>query len=107
MPQERCAPNKFSDYIKAPPTGGVIDAILHLTESHMNFRSKADRIIDDAHNAIATAEMVVQHSYTDESKQKALDDLFEAQKFLRRAVEAKRAWAATEHDEYDEYPDVV
>jgi hypothetical protein len=73
----------------------------------MNFRSKADRIIDRAHNAIATAEMTVAHSFTAESKQKALDELFEAQKFLRRAVEAKRSWFATDHDEYEEYPDVI
>jgi hypothetical protein len=73
----------------------------------MGFRSKADRFIDQAHNAIACAEMTVAHSFTPESKQQALDELFEAQKFLRRAVEAKRAWNAIEHDEYEEYPDVI
>jgi hypothetical protein len=73
----------------------------------MNFRTKADRIIDSAHNAIACAEMSVAHSFTPESRQQALDELFEAQKFLRRAVEAKRAWNAIEHDEYEEYPDVT
>jgi hypothetical protein len=73
----------------------------------MNFRTKADRIIDSAHNAIACAEMLLQHSFTPESRQQALDELFEAQKFLRRAVEAKRAWNAIEHDDYEDYPDVT
>jgi hypothetical protein len=72
-----------------------------------NFRSKADRIIDSAHNRIAGAEMVVEHSFTPEAKQQALDELFAAQRFLRRAVETKRAWYAVEHDDYDEYPSVL
>jgi hypothetical protein len=44
MPLERSAPNKFSDYIKAPPTGGVIDAITHQhqpTEQHQMNREMA------------------------------------------------------------------
>jgi hypothetical protein len=73
----------------------------------MNFRTKADRFIDQAHNDIACAEMIVAHSFTPESRQIALDQLFEAQTFLRRAVEAKQAWYATDHDDYDEYPDVT
>jgi hypothetical protein len=72
----------------------------------MNFRRKADRIIDRAHHAIACAEMTVQHSFTDADKQRALDELFQAQRFLRRAVEARTAWDAVEHDDYEEYPDV-
>jgi hypothetical protein len=70
------------------------------------FRSKADRIIDRAHSRIAGAEVLVAHSFTPEAKQQALDELFAAQGFLRRAVAAKRAWYAVEHDDYDEYPSV-
>jgi hypothetical protein len=70
------------------------------------FRSKADRTIDRAHNAIANAEMRVMHAFTDESKREALAELTSAQQFLARACEAKRAWNATEHDDYEEYPEV-
>ena len=69
-------------------------------------RSKADRIIDRAYNAIAAAEMAVSHSFTDEDKATALDRLASAQRFLRRACEAKRAWQAMDHDDFEEYPDV-
>jgi hypothetical protein len=34
----------------------------------MSFRSKADQIIDDAHNAICNAEMELMHSFTAEYK---------------------------------------
>ena len=72
----------------------------------MNFRRKPDQIIDRAHHKIACAEMSVEHAFTDEAKKSALDELFQAQKFLRRAVEARDAWDAVEHDDYEEYPDV-
>jgi hypothetical protein len=70
------------------------------------FRNKADRIIDSAHCRIASAEMMLAHSFTDEQKQAAHDELFAAQRFLRRACETKRAWYAADHDDYAEYPDV-
>ena len=73
----------------------------------MNYRSKADRIIDRAHHQIACCEMTLQHSFTDKDIADALDALYAAQGFLRRACEAKRAWAAVEHDDYEEYPDVA
>ena len=70
------------------------------------FRSKADRIIDAAHNRICSAEMMLAHSFTDEDRQSAHDGLFAAKRFLRRACEARRAWQAVDHDDYEEYPDV-
>ena len=70
------------------------------------FRRKADRIIDSAHHEIASAEMMVNHSFTDADKKAALDYLFEAQQYLRRAIEARNAWDEVEHDDYEEYPDV-
>jgi hypothetical protein len=70
------------------------------------YRSKADQIIDRAHNAIATAEMLVSHAFTPKAKEDALYELANAQDFLRRACEAKRAWQAADHDEYEQYPDV-
>ena len=70
------------------------------------FRGKADRIIDSAHNAIANAEMLVMHSFTDAARTEALAELNEAQSFLRRACEARDAWDAVEHGDYDEYPDI-
>lgn len=70
------------------------------------FRTKADRIIDEAHNAICDAEILVDHACTDEDKAHALDQLADAQRYLARAVEAKRAWYASAHGDYDEYPDV-
>jgi hypothetical protein len=70
------------------------------------FRSKRDRIVDDAHNRIACAEMQLSHSFTDEAQSAARDELIAAQRYLQRAVEAKQAWEATEHDDYEEYPDV-
>jgi hypothetical protein len=72
----------------------------------MNFRRRADQIIDRAHHKIACAEMSVMHSFTDADKQRALDELHQAQRFLRRAVEARDAWDAAPHDDYEEYPDV-
>jgi hypothetical protein len=72
----------------------------------MNFRSKADRTIDRAHHQIASAEMMIEHAFTAGARQEALDELFRAQRFLRRAVETKRAWNATSHDDHEEYPDV-
>ena len=71
------------------------------------FRSKAARIIDRAHSNIAGAEMTLNHSFTDEAIAKALVELNEAQAFLTRAIAARDAWDATEHDDYEEYPDVV
>jgi hypothetical protein len=70
------------------------------------FRREADRIIDDAHNAIACAEMRVMHSYTDAAKASALDELTEAQRYLARAIATRDAWDRTEHDDYEAYPDV-
>lgn len=67
-------------------------------------RSTADRIIDQAHNAIACAEMQLAHSFTDDAKAKYGDELAQAQRFLARAVATKRAWCAIEHDDYEEYP---
>ncbi len=71
-----------------------------------NYRRKADRIIDRAHNAICNAEMTLTHSYTDAAIAKALAELNEAQAFLSRAVAARDAWDRVEHDDYEEYPDV-
>jgi hypothetical protein len=71
------------------------------------FRSKANRIIDRAHNAISGAEMLLNHSFTDEAKASALAELNEAQAWLGRAIAARDAWNAVEHDDYEEYPDVV
>ena len=70
------------------------------------FRRKADRIIDSAHNAICAAEIAFMHAYTDADKQAAGDQISAAQRYLRRAVDAKCAWDAAEHDDYEEYPDV-
>jgi hypothetical protein len=70
------------------------------------FRTKADQIIDRAHSAIASAEMALDHAYTAADKAKAHDDLFAAQRFLRRACDAKKAWQSVDHDEYAVYPDV-
>jgi hypothetical protein len=66
----------------------------------------ADRIIDRAHSRIGGCEMMVAHSYTDADKDLALKELAAAQDWLRRACEAKRAWYAVEHGDYEEYPDV-
>jgi hypothetical protein len=71
------------------------------------FRSKADRIIDRAHSRIAGAEMTLNHSFTDEAIAAALADLNDAQAFLGRAIAARDAWNAAEHDDYEEYPDVI
>jgi hypothetical protein len=71
------------------------------------FRRKADRIIDRAHNAICSAEMTLMHSFTDEAIAKAHAELNEAQAFLSRAVAARDAWDRVEHDDYEEYPDIV
>jgi hypothetical protein len=71
------------------------------------FRSKADRTIDRAHSAIAGAEMLLNHSFTDEAKAAALAELNAAQAFLCRAVAARDAWNRTEHGDYDEYPGVT
>lgn len=70
------------------------------------FRSKPDRIIDDAHNAIACAEMSLMHAFTDEDKATYGAELSEAQRYLARAVKAKAEWYATDHGDYDVYPDV-
>lgn len=71
------------------------------------FRRKADRIIDRAHSSICTAEMLVNHSFTDEDKAAALAELSAAQAFLSRAIAARDAWDRVPHDDYEEYPDVV
>ena len=71
------------------------------------FRSKADRIIDRAHSAIAGAEMTLNHSFTDDAIAQALAELNEAQAFLSRAIAARDAWNSVDHDDYEEYPDVI
>ena len=68
------------------------------------FRSVGHRIIDDAHNRICSAEMMVAHAFTDEAKAEALDELGKAMRYLRRACETKRAWDAIDHDDYETYP---
>ena len=70
------------------------------------FRRHCDRIIDRAHNAIANAEASLMHSFTDARKAQYGAELAEAQRFLARACEAKRAWDSAEHDDYEDYPHV-
>jgi hypothetical protein len=77
-----------------------------LAECADMFRRKADQIIDRAHNAICNAEMSLMHSFTDESHARYGAELAQAQRFLARAVAAKLTWEATEHDDYEEYPEV-
>ena len=72
----------------------------------MNYRSKGDRYIDRAHSEVANAEMMIIHSYTDDARNEADARFASAQAFLRLAVETKRAWDATDHDEYEEYPEI-
>jgi len=73
----------------------------------MNYRTAADRVIDQAHCRIASAEMTLAHSFTDVDRQTAHDEIFAAQRYLRRACEAKQAWYASDPDEYAEYPPVA
>lgn len=68
------------------------------------FRRTADRVIDDAHNAIASAEMSYDHAYTDEDKARYGRELYEAQKYLSRAIAARDAWDAAAHDDEATYP---
>lgn len=70
------------------------------------FRRTADRIIDKAHNAICDAEARLMHSFTDEDKQAAGEELSEAQRYLARAIAARDAWDAVKHDDYEDYPHV-
>jgi hypothetical protein len=70
----------------------------------MRYRREADRYIDRAHSAIASAEMVWMHSFTEADKTAALAQLRAAQEFLGRAIAARDAWDAAEHDEYETYP---
>lgn len=77
-----------------------------VSEVGVMFRRRADQIIDTAHSDIAGAEMMVAHAFTDESMACALDQLASAQRYLTRAVAARDAWGAAEHDDYEEYPDV-
>ena len=70
------------------------------------FRSKADRFIDHAHSEIASAEMEINHSFTDADKAKAGANLTSAQRYLSRAVAARDAWNAVDHDDYEQYPNV-
>ena len=56
---------------------------------------------------MASAEMLLAHSFTDADRQAAHDELFAAQRYLRGACEARAAWQATEHDDYEEYPEVA
>jgi hypothetical protein len=70
------------------------------------FRAHGLKIIDRAHSAIGDAEMRIAHSYTDAQKAEALDELYRAQRFLRRACDTWKLWQATDHDDYEAYPDV-
>jgi hypothetical protein len=62
------------------------------------FRHTGLRIIDEARSRIAGAEMTLAPSFTDEAKAQALDDVFLAQRYLRRACDTYKAWQATDHD---------
>jgi hypothetical protein len=73
----------------------------------MNYRRVADKHIDRAHNAIACAEMRIMHSFTDKDIRAANDELSAAQRYLSRAIAARDAWDAAEHDDYEEYPHVM
>ena len=70
------------------------------------FRRTADRVIDDAHNHIAGAEMLIAHAYTDADKARFGAQLAQAQRYLARAIAARNAWDATAHNDDDEcvYP---
>jgi hypothetical protein len=70
------------------------------------FRRQADRVVDDAHNAICAAEASLLHAFTDADKTRFGDALAEAQRYLARAIAARTAWDACEHDDYEEYPAV-
>jgi len=72
------------------------------------FRREADRIIDAAHSAIASAEMRLQHSFTAQDIAAAHEALNAAQDWLRRAIAARDAWdsAPLPHDDYESYPAV-
>ena len=71
------------------------------------FRRTADKHIDRAHCAIASAEMEVERSRTDEHKAIALHHLAAAQRYLQRAIAARNARDAAEHDDYEDYPHVT
>lgn len=68
------------------------------------FRTAANKTVDAAHSRIASAEMMLAHSFTDEDRAKAQDELAAAQRYLQRACDARRAWRAADHDEYEAYP---
>ena len=68
------------------------------------FRRTADRVIDDAHNHIADAEMRLAHSYTDEDRAEAEQRLSAAQRYLARAIAARDAWDAAGHTDEEVYP---
>lgn len=70
------------------------------------FRRTADRVIDDAHNAICSAEMSLMHAYTDDDKARYGAELAEAQRYLGRAIAARNAWDARAAGDDDEavYP---
>jgi hypothetical protein len=70
------------------------------------FRRAADEAIDRAHSAIAACEMSLMHAFTAEDKARFGDELAQAQRFLARAIETRRVWDATDHDEYENYPNV-
>ena len=66
------------------------------------FRRTADRVIDDAHNRIASAEMALMHAYTDVDKSRYGQELAEAQRYLARAIAARDAWDAGAHTRDDD-----
>jgi hypothetical protein len=70
------------------------------------FRREADRIIDRAHCAICNAESSFMHAYTDEDKARYGAEISQAQRFLARAIATRNAWDASDHGDYEAYPEV-
>lgn len=72
----------------------------------MNYRRAADRHIDRAHAEIANAEARLIHSFTSEDIADADNQMMAAVRYLSRAIAARDAWDAVQHDDYEEYPHV-
>jgi len=68
------------------------------------FRRTADRVIDDAHNHICSAEMLLSHAFTDADKARYGAQLSEAQRYLARAIAARNAWDSADQDDEAVYP---
>ncbi len=58
----------------------------------MRHRSEADKAIDNAHNVICCAEMLIENAQTEEQKKEANDKLARARRCLTQAVSARRKW---------------